>query len=271
MCFWSRPGSLRKWSEPRSHSSTMLSFPGKRISGAGILPAAGGWTFCTPTTCGYVSPGQPPWDWSLDIFAPCVSANGAAHTSLGQRPRSGPERCQRAESPPHALASSAMGWSVARWRWMERAFSPGNSRAPLPWGVAPGWYEAAPLALGCTCRATITSGVRLKVSGMHIGTPVPEGHPTIARRFNAGEARNGILVPKGRLRTLLALSRPFGTDPRFRAAHPALKRRAILGSPFGAKKRRQLTDTFNRTLISKLQGQAGCLPSFSSPCKRKLA
>jgi hypothetical protein len=89
--------------------------------------------------------------------------------------------------------------------------------------------------------------VRLKVSGVHTGSFVPEGHPAIARRFNAGEVRKEILVPEGRLRTLLALSRPFGTDPRFRSAHPALKRRAILGSPFGAKRRRELTDTFNRT------------------------
>ena len=35
--------------------------------------------------------------------------------------------------------------------------------------------------------------------------------------------------------------------PHFRFADPALKRRAILGSPFGAKRRRKLTDSFNRT------------------------
>ena len=86
-----------------------------------------------------------------------------------------------------------------------------------------------------------------KVSGMHTGSFVPEGQPRIARRFNAGEARKEILVPEGRLRTLLALSRPFGTDSRFRCAHPALKRRAILGGPFGAKRRIELTDTFSRT------------------------
>ena len=36
---------------------------------------------------------------------------------------------------------------MARQRWVERAFSPAIPRAPLPWGVALGWYEAAPLAL----------------------------------------------------------------------------------------------------------------------------
>ncbi|MGA2661381.1 MAG: hypothetical protein ABSH34_28190, partial [Verrucomicrobiota bacterium] len=68
-----------------------------------------------------------------------------------------------------------------------------------------------------------------------------------ARRFNAGQARNGTLVPKGRLRILLALSRPFGTDLLFRLADPALKRRANLGSPFGAKRCGELTESFNRT------------------------
>ena len=38
-----------------------------------------------------------------------------------------------------------MGWSMARQRWVERAFSPANPRAPLPWGVAPGWNNAVPL------------------------------------------------------------------------------------------------------------------------------
>ncbi len=75
---------------------------------------------------------------------------------------------------------------------------------------------------------------------------VPEGHPTIARRFNAGEAARETLVPKGRLKTLLAFSRPFGTYPLARP-HPALKRRAIVRSPFGAKRRRGLTDSFYRT------------------------
>ncbi len=90
--------------------------------------------------------------------------------------------------------------------------------------------------------------VRLKASGMRLTSFVPEGHLTIARRFNAGEGTKGTLVPKGRLRTLLALSRPFGTDLLVGPAHPALKRRAIVGSPFGAKRRRGLTDTFNPPL-----------------------
>jgi len=88
--------------------------------------------------------------------------------------------------------------------------------------------------------------VRLKASGVGPGGFVPEGHPGIARRFNAGEARKGTLVPKGRLRILVALSRPFGTELLFRFAYPALKRRAIPGSPSGAEGRHRLTDSFNR-------------------------
>jgi hypothetical protein len=42
----------------------------------------------------------------------------------------------------------------------------------------------------------------------------PGGTPGNSR-FNAGEARTETLVPKGRLKTLVALSRPFGTDLLF--------------------------------------------------------
>jgi hypothetical protein len=54
-------------------------------------------------------------------------------------------------------------------------------------------------------QAPVWKRGRLKVSGMHTGGSVPEGHPAIARRFNAGEARKETLVPKGRLRALLGL------------------------------------------------------------------
>jgi hypothetical protein len=64
---------------------------------------------------------------------------------------------------------------------------------------------------------------------------VSEGYSTIARRLNAGEARKRALVPKGRLRRVLVFSRPFGTDWLYCTGHPALKRRAILGCPFGTE------------------------------------
>ena len=76
------------------------------------------------------------------------SAKGAIHTSLGQRPRSWPEKRRRAESPTHAFALPVTGWSRAHRRSMDQAFSPGSARPPRSWAVGPGWYEAAPLALG---------------------------------------------------------------------------------------------------------------------------
>ncbi len=94
-------------------------------------------------------------------------------------------------------------------------------------------------------------------SGVRLGSFVPEGHLRIARRFNAGEATKRTLVSKGRLRTLLAFNRPFGTDLLLGAAHPALKRRAIVGSPFGAKRRRGLTDSSNRSCVAPLYKWAG--------------
>jgi len=118
--------------------------------------------------------------------------------------------------------------------------------------------------------------VQLKVSGMRPGSFVPEGHLIIARRFNAGKARKRTLVPKGRLRIPLALNRPFGTGLLFWFGHPALKRRAILGSPFGAKRRRELTDSFNRTRpaqaaigLDLLARQTQGIGTFSGTARKK--
>ncbi len=62
----------------------------------------------------------------------------------------------------------------------------------------------------------------------------PGGTSENSPAFQRRGARKGILVPKGRPRRPLALSRPFGTDLLFRFADPALKRRAIFGSHSGA-------------------------------------
>lgn len=62
---------------------------------------------------------------------------------------------------------------------------------------------------------------------------VPKGHVSIALRFNAGKADEHRRVPKGRLNgdaQLVLSNRPIGT-PALCPACPALKRRAIVGSP----------------------------------------
>jgi hypothetical protein len=70
-----------------------------------------------------------------------------------------------------------------------------------------------------------------------ICSKVPEGRLKIARRFNAGYRRIITRVPKGRLvikRCRNCFSRPFGTW--FNSfVFPALKRRAIVISPFGRR------------------------------------
>jgi hypothetical protein len=63
---------------------------------------------------------------------------------------------------------------------------------------------------------------------MTFRTPVPEGHTTVAQRFDAGCRCCGGRVPKGRMRNSL-LNRPFGTEG-CPTAIPALKRWAILNS-----------------------------------------
>ena len=64
---------------------------------------------------------------------------------------------------------------------------------------------------------------------------VPKGLARVAQRFNAGMVDEERRVPKGRLSDsawVFSLNRPFGTYA-FGAAFPALKRRAIVGSPSG--------------------------------------
>ena len=64
---------------------------------------------------------------------------------------------------------------------------------------------------------------------------VPEGHPTIAQRFNVGEAVWDLVVPKGRLNPnscALYSSVPSGLTVA-PDVHPTLKRWAILNHPSG--------------------------------------
>src|SRR5260370_42419712 len=63
---------------------------------------------------------------------------------------------------------------------------------------------------------------------------VPEGHSIIARRFNAGARIDVAQVPKGRL------NRPSLRYPSLPTVYPALKRRAIVGHPFGMENWREL-------------------------------
>src|SRR6266496_3104642 len=76
--------------------------------------------------------------------------------------------------------------------------------------------------------------------GRHV-TPVPEGRPTIAHRFNGGYRGQRESSPVGTKETprrdpgnVENLCRPYGTRQHFRHVHPALKRWAIIGCPDGA-------------------------------------
>ena len=95
------------------------------------------------------------------FLTPCLSANGAAHISLGQRPRSRPEPCQRAESPPHAHHQPSIPvhdesrlqrseWSLTEkpralpWAGMSDAVGVSNRPAVRPGGCLPGKLVACP-------------------------------------------------------------------------------------------------------------------------------
>ncbi len=70
-----------------------------------------------------------------------LSAEGAAYTSLGQRPRSRPGTRQRAESPAQGFGSRAMDWPAAR-RGDGTGFQPFVPIRIVTWAVGPGWYSA---------------------------------------------------------------------------------------------------------------------------------
>jgi len=103
-------------------------------------PRPGLWTGATITNV-YVSRQLPvsirapvfrpgPGVWTF--LTPCLSANGAAYTSLGQRPRSGPEQCQRAESPPHAHRQASIPvHDESRFQRSERSLA--DEPRALPW------------------------------------------------------------------------------------------------------------------------------------------
>jgi hypothetical protein len=80
------------------------------------------------------------------------SAKGAKPYQPAATPQvSGPTKIMRAESPIPSLALFlALSPSLACPRQQDwgRAFSPALFCAPETLGVAQGWYDAAPLALG---------------------------------------------------------------------------------------------------------------------------
>jgi hypothetical protein len=83
-------------------------------------------------------------------------------------------------------------------------------------------------------RRTFCSALTLLPIG-NLRQAVPEGLVKIAQRFNAGIVGERHRVPKGRLINgprLLQFNRPFGTYA-LGTTFPALKRRAIVGSPSG--------------------------------------
>ena len=85
--------------------------------------------------------------------------------------------------------------------------------------------------------------MRLKAWGMRRGSFVPEGHPAFQRR--GGQSRDP--RPEGTTENTRCPQPSLRDGPLFRFADPALKRQAIVGSPSGAKRRRELTDGFSRT------------------------
>jgi len=120
--------------------------PGTDFGYGGLLPPLQGgpgvWTFLTP----------------------CLSVNGAANASLGQRPRSGPEQCQRAESPPHGHHQASIPVHDES-RFQRSEWSLADKPRALPWA---GMNDA----VGVLNRPTVPAGCCL--SGNLVVRPVAE-------------------------------------------------------------------------------------------------
>src|SRR5436190_359826 len=71
----------------------------------------------------------------------------------------------------------------------------------------------------------------MKGTGMN-KRAVPEGHLTIAQRFNVGTFAGNEVSPEGTADTT-EFSRPFGTQCSSHNGLPTLKRWAIIGCPSG--------------------------------------
>ena len=80
---------------------------------------------------------------------PSQSANGASDTSLGRRPRIGTSKfCLSANGAIHPFRIVPDGVMKGTWRCNDGpGFQPLRDLRFVTWGVAPGWYESAPLAL----------------------------------------------------------------------------------------------------------------------------
>ena len=70
--------------------------------------------------------------WKLPLLAMSFAPKERLHISLGQRPRN---------EQKYARALKA------RFIMMEARLQRSLTGHAIPWGVAPGWYESAPLAL----------------------------------------------------------------------------------------------------------------------------
>src|SRR2546427_823765 len=74
-------------------------------------------------------------------------AKGPVHTSQGQRPRHWHTQTLSAKGAIHPCGIVRDGVMNDAWRWDEPGFQPFLCLPCITWGVAPDWFENAPLAL----------------------------------------------------------------------------------------------------------------------------
>ena len=110
-------------------------------------------------------------------------------------------------------------------------------------GVEGGRARGEGRPVGVRSRAGLAVGGGGAIKGVRHGLrPRPGGAHDNSPTLQRWVTRSGEGVPEGRMNSCAAFARPFGTELFLWRHYPTLKRWAILGRPFGTRRRRDLTD-----------------------------
>ncbi len=115
-------------------------------------------------------------------------------------------------------STDALGQPVIDSRWRAQAVS----------------FDRQELAQQSACRSGQV-GVRLKASVMRLGGFVPKGHLTIARRFNAGEAKKGTPRPEGTIENTPYFQPSLRDGPDLRVRSPGVETPRYCRKPLRGK------------------------------------
>jgi hypothetical protein len=143
---------------------------------------------------------------------------------------------QQADFQPQrgCITQPRVGAQRLPWVMMARLFSQPQRGCASSSQPFQGWKSFSGISQGSRSASTLGFVAQPLRGWAKRGTYVPEGQPTIARRFNAGVAAAIPQVPKGRLTSRIRFQSSLRDSVNLLSA-PALKRRAILTSSLREK------------------------------------